>query len=477
MESGKPEEGRFKVIIAGGSVAGLSLALALERAGIDYELFEKGQFAPQLGASIGFYPHSLRIMDQLGVWQDIEKQVVPLRTRHHYDENGYCFESSNSLVEITEILRRPTIFMERSKFLGILHSNIRDKSKLHADNGIVEYEETANGVVVTSQDGNSHQAHILVGADGIHSRVRQSIAEKLGTTDSQLGKQLVEGFTSEYNCVFGVSRNDPSNPFLPDSMVHNVYYHTYSAIAAAGVHGLVFWFLFVKAPTQTRTPNCPRFTDDDAQALIDKYGDAQLSPGYTVRDLWDARVKATMAPLEEGVLKKWSHGRVVLMGDAVHKATINAGFGGNLAYEGIAYFTNALVPLLKEHPMPSTEQLTKVFGEYYNRHNPRAHMICDFSARITRYEAQDTWVYKFARYIIPWVTDTIKINGFVNISNGGPWLEYLPLPDIDADHCRRKPEESKVADKRVLLPSLGVAAAVVGALVIGWHKHGTRLVN
>ena len=104
-------------------------------------------------------------------------------------------------------------------------------------------------------------------------------------------------------------------------MVHNVYYHIYSTVAAAGVHGLVFWFLFVKSSTPTRTPNCPRFTHDDAQALIDQYGGAQLGPGYTVRDLWEARVKATMVPLEEGVIQKWSHGRVVLMGDAVHKVS------------------------------------------------------------------------------------------------------------------------------------------------------------
>lgn len=127
------------------------------------------------------------------------------------------------------------------------------------------------------------------------------------------------GFTSEYNCIFGVSRNDPASPFLRDRMVHNVYYPQYSAVAAAGMPGLVFWFLFVKAAAKTSTPNCPRFDNDDAQALIREYGDSQVGPGYTVRDLWDSQVKATMAPLEEGVLEKWSHGRVVLMGDAVHK--------------------------------------------------------------------------------------------------------------------------------------------------------------
>lgn len=105
-------------------------------------------------------------------------------------------------------------------------------------------------------------------------------------------------------------------------MVHNVYYDDYSAIAAAGVPGLVFWFLFIKSPESTRTPNCPRFTDEDAEAYIQKYGSSLVGPGYTVKELWDARVKATMVPLEEGIIKKWSHNRVVLMGDSVHKVRI-----------------------------------------------------------------------------------------------------------------------------------------------------------
>ncbi|KAL4793129.1 hypothetical protein BDV19DRAFT_380412 [Aspergillus venezuelensis] len=463
---------RFNVIIAGGSLVGLSLALALERAGIDFELFEKGQFAPQLGASIGLHPHSLRILDQMGVWPDSEKEVVPLQNRDHYEGSGHCFERSDVLSEINTILRRPIIFMERSRALQILHSHIHDKSKLHPSNGVVDYEETAEGVTVITQDGHSHRGQILVGADGIHSQVRQLIADKIRPVDPTASKDLVEGFTSEYNCIFAVSRNDPDKPFLPNSMVHNVYYHTYSAVAAAGVHGLVFWFLFVKASTPTRTPNCPRFNDDDAQALIDRYGRAQLGPGYTVRDLWEARVKATMVPLEEGVIKKWSHNRVVLMGDAVHKSTINPGLGGNLTYEGIAHLTNLLVPLLRAHPNPSTEQLSQLFEEYFERHLPRARTVVDISGRITRYEAQDSWLYTFAaRHIVPWIGDVTKAQEYANFSNGGPWLEYLPLPTLDEEACHQRVRERMHSKSGVLLSTVGVAAALVGAAVVGWNRY------
>lgn len=103
MASSNQDTNQFKVLIAGGSLVGLGLAVAFERAGIEYELFEKGEFATQLGASIGIHPHTIRILEQLGVWSDIEKQVVPLQSRNHYDGDGHCFEESHVLVHINKM--------------------------------------------------------------------------------------------------------------------------------------------------------------------------------------------------------------------------------------------------------------------------------------------------------------------------------------------------------------------------------------
>ncbi|EKV19896.1 Monooxygenase, FAD-binding [Penicillium digitatum] len=357
--------------------------------------------------------------------------------------------------------------MERCKTLEALYSHVQNKSKVHARTAVVGYEETAQGVSVTTEDGEQYHGHILIGTDGIHSNVRKLMADKISVTDQSLAKEINEAFTSEYNCIFAVSRNDAENQFLPEAMVHNVYYDNYSAVAAAGVPGLVFWFLFVKASKLTRTPNCPRFTDEDAEATIQTYGSALVGPGYTVKDLWDARVKGTLVPLEEGVLKQWSHNRVVLMGDSVHKCTVNPGLGGNLAYEGIARLTNGLVPLLREHPMPSVEQLSEVFTQYINGQKPRAEKVVELSGQITRYEAQDTWAFKFAaRHIVPWVSDRLKAKLYASFSRGGPCLEYLPLPAMDADLAKpaKKP-------RRGIFSKLIPVMIMSGAAVIFWQMH------
>lgn len=56
-----------QVLIAGGSIAGLALANALETVGITYLVLEKWhEVAPNAGASIGIFPNGFRILDQLG---------------------------------------------------------------------------------------------------------------------------------------------------------------------------------------------------------------------------------------------------------------------------------------------------------------------------------------------------------------------------------------------------------------------------
>lgn len=66
----------FKVIIVGGSVAGLSLANMLEKFDMDYVLLEAhAQIAPQLGASMGLLPGGLRILDQLGCYDRIREMA------------------------------------------------------------------------------------------------------------------------------------------------------------------------------------------------------------------------------------------------------------------------------------------------------------------------------------------------------------------------------------------------------------------
>jgi 2-polyprenyl-6-methoxyphenol hydroxylase-like FAD-dependent oxidoreductase len=85
----------MKVIIAGGSIAGLSLALMLEKNGIDFLVLEAYRdIAPQAGASIGLLPNGLRILDQLGCYERVlAESEYPVEKVTFRDPRGKVFWS------------------------------------------------------------------------------------------------------------------------------------------------------------------------------------------------------------------------------------------------------------------------------------------------------------------------------------------------------------------------------------------------
>lgn len=93
---------RFRVIIAGGGISGLTLAIALEKANIDYVLLEaRDTITPNVGASIGIFQNGTRILDQLGCLDEIAEETVPIIASRMRDKHGnqFYFGDASRLVD------------------------------------------------------------------------------------------------------------------------------------------------------------------------------------------------------------------------------------------------------------------------------------------------------------------------------------------------------------------------------------------
>lgn len=193
----------FRVLIAGGSVAGLVLANALEKAGIDYLVLEKRDLAPNLGASISVLCQTAKVFERLGIWQNILSQTLPLLDRQHFDENGGLFEDTAVLRLLAERTGRPIVFMERQCYLQTLLDNIPGASrwKIQHHTGVEAFQEDEQGVTVVTDKGEKTRGSVLVGADGVHSRVRDLLAKSHKEKDisGQVRDCLV--LTSVWWCV------------------------------------------------------------------------------------------------------------------------------------------------------------------------------------------------------------------------------------------------------------------------------------
>ncbi|KAG7151417.1 FAD-dependent monooxygenase atmM like protein [Verticillium longisporum] len=88
----------FRVLVAGGGIAGLTLANCLERAGVEYILLEAhDNVAPRVGASIGLLPNGSRILDQLGCYDKILEETQGVRITRCLDQDGNVFHISDGV--------------------------------------------------------------------------------------------------------------------------------------------------------------------------------------------------------------------------------------------------------------------------------------------------------------------------------------------------------------------------------------------
>lgn len=128
--------------------------------------------------------------------------------------------------------------------------------------------------------------------------------------------------TSQYYCAFGVSIYDFKDPDLFPGTSQIVYNVERSNIVIASTNNRIFWFVVFKHNRKYAYPNIPRFTTQEAISIMElKAMDLRVTKQTGMRDIWGKRTKFAMVSLEEMVLKQWHEGRIVLLGDAVHKVS------------------------------------------------------------------------------------------------------------------------------------------------------------
>ncbi|KAF4811553.1 FAD-dependent monooxygenase andE [Colletotrichum siamense] len=353
----------IKIIIVGGSVAGLSLANMLEKFDIDYMILEAySLIAPQVGASIGLLPNGLRILDQLGCYERLREAAGNYYHRVVFrDAKGKPISSSPGPT-ISERMEKhagyASLWVDRQMLLQILYDNLKQKDKVLTNKRVVHVETSSTGVVVKTEDGSTYAGDILVGGDGVHSKVRQEMWRIASVSDPTAfppeERSIVQ---SSMKCIFGISKQ-PAN-FPPGATQQSSFFrgHLYLVISAPG--GRVYWFLFHELDGTKHGKDIPKFSKDDELLLTTQYRDDHITEDMTFGDLYDNRIKSTLVPLEEHVFRRWHFQRILIIGDAATKVHPIAAQGGNGAIEAAANLVNALT----RSEIPSSPDLQLEFIE------------------------------------------------------------------------------------------------------------------
>ena len=334
-----------RVAIVGGGVGGLALAQGLRTAGVDVRVYERDPSARHRRQ--GYRIHIS------AVGEEALAEVLPARvhrrvveTATHPGDLVAGFDSRlTPLFEQTFPVTDPQAVtaVDRDAFRRALTTGIEDV--LHFGYEFESYADTGDGrVEVRFTDGRRITADVLVGADGVGSRVRAQLLPRFTVVDIGV------------RCVYGkLPLTDAVRDRVPPEFLRGFCFVTDDRGRGAGF-----------APVLFREP-----PEDDGDYLMTVVTGTAGSLGRTddelfalsTHDLWDVAIEATadwhpalreiVAAADPGAafpitlrsctgIDPWPTTRVTLLGDAIHPMTPAAGAGANTALRDAARLTRAL---------------------------------------------------------------------------------------------------------------------------------------
>ena len=328
------------ILIVGGGVGGLTLALSLHQAGLGCRVFEAAPDIRPLGVGINLLPHGTRELTELGLQQTLEPRAVSTR------EVVFCNRFGQVIYR--EPRGRfagyewPQFSIHRADLHNVLLDAVRARLGVAAivlGKKCIALEQAKSGATLRFDDGTTARGSAIIGCDGIKSTVRRILYPDEGPPAYQ-GINMWRGVTRAKPYLTGASM--VIGGWLEVGKM--VIYPIRQQIDADGKQ-LINWVAEIQSPRNVMQdwnlggkledfyPTFAGWTFDwlDAAALL-RNADTILEYPMVDRD----------------PLPAWSHGRVTLLGDAAHPMYPR---GSNGAGQAILD-ARALAGCLKREPDP-----------------------------------------------------------------------------------------------------------------------------
>ncbi|KAI2607791.1 FAD/NAD(P)-binding domain-containing protein [Hypoxylon sp. NC1633] len=418
----------FRVIIVGGGLVALTAAHIFSKTDIDFVILEQHEnLLPEIGSLLNLWPPTFRIFDQLGLLDAVQPVLNSIR-------HGYVLSADDGTVfadldpnTISKANHGYGVWVtHRPLFIEALYQNLPDgaKERIKLKKRVVDVSVLEDGVRVECTDGTIEEGSIVMGADGVHSRIRQCMESlAMGKPPPDRSQTPKSPYITTYRMLFG---NVPVPPGLEKGMNYECASERVSTQLLTGEDQA--WCGVYEAldePTSERR----RHTEQDKEKVLQKWGHLYIAPGLKVRDVFATRVgDMGLINLEEGNVDKWSWKRIVLVGDAVRKLEPHAGLGYNSGVLDVVVLVNKLRRLLQTETWPATEALEVLFADYQTERMKDGPKVDTMSRRRARLTAWLSPMNKItAKYIAPWTNLAWYNLNFVfgPLVSRAPVLEWL----------------------------------------------------
>jgi 2-polyprenyl-6-methoxyphenol hydroxylase-like FAD-dependent oxidoreductase len=300
-----------RVAVIGAGPAGMATALSVHQAGHEVVLLERYRQARPAGNILNLWPPPIRALGLLGV--DTTDLGAPCYTE---------FRNAAGRTRVRVDLPDDVVAAYGGGFIGLLRPDLYERllaalppGVLQADRAVERVDQDETGVRLHLTDGETLEADVVVGADGIDSLVRRTLWGDSPKREHRL--HIFGGFT--FDQVVTAERG------LAIVSHDRTVQGSWTSIRSKGRDGFQWWVLGAHDPSRAVT--------GDLHAVAARMGAGFPAPLAELIAATDPGNVQHWVLRDRKPLKRWSRGRATLAGDAAHPTSPYAAYGAGMATE------------------------------------------------------------------------------------------------------------------------------------------------
>jgi len=330
-------------LISGVGIAGATLAFWLHKYGIEPTLVELAPALRSSGYVIDFWGLGYDIAEKMGLLPDITRIGYHTQELRIVDEDGRRL-SGFGVQLFRELTGGRYVTIGRGDLSKLICDQISGSCEIIFGDSIAGLRETGGEVHVQFEHGAERRFDLVIGADGLHSRVRKLVFGPQDRYEKDLGYRVAAFETTGYR--------------RRDELVYIVHSAPGRQVGRFALHDGQTLFLFIFASGSE--PEAHRVAAQKAMLRKAFQGDGWELPRIltaldTCDDLYFDRVSQIR-------MAAWSRGRIALVGDAAFCVSLLAGQGSALAMTA-AYVLPGELATLQHQPQ-------EAFRRYEERLRP-----------------------------------------------------------------------------------------------------------
>ena len=308
-----------RIAVIGAGIGGLATALALLRRGLDVEVYEQAPQLGEVGAGIQISSNGTRVLYALGLEEALRRvQVLPSRRQIRHWSTGETWDWFELGAVSAKRYGTPHVMLHRADLHALLAEAVGrlKPDAVHLAKRCIGLTQSDRQVEIRFETGETASAAYVIGADGIHSRVRECLfgPDRPQFTGVVAWRAVVpmEKLPSRLAQMVGTNWLGPRGHVL-HYPVRRGELMNYISLVERDEWQIESWTV---AGTRSELANDYRGWHADVHAII-----ANIETPYK----WALMVREPMP--------QWSQGRITLLGDACHPTLPFLGQGGVMALE------------------------------------------------------------------------------------------------------------------------------------------------